>query len=420
MSDVVARKAQQKKASEALYSGRYEEAMQTLERAIAEHGSHMSLRADLAFSAYMASDMARFQLYFEKLEEEFENHHEKVMGSSKTRTLVALAKCAEELAKVDAAFSYIESAVSGLLPGDPLTFAVQAQRLRMLASFGRQSELAGPYAECVRISESNPQDAIECFHALILAESHLFGLESAWPRFLELSKKNNLQIADQRLCLFDLLEIALELNSPADQEKILAYLAENPQEGLDKFETELLALARTPANPLGAEDFYRWSRGPSPLCHLRLLALACSARESKAVRGEARGRLVVLLNALDHKTRKILSKKWRKVLAVEDSICVEVDAGQRTIRVGEKCLVMRAQAQSWELLALLAQEAESSPEKILAALGRRDTEFELESLRIKILRLNAKLMSLCGTEWVFRFGKHRVQRNADVQIRILN
>lgn len=413
-----ARTRAHKEGYELLSRGSYQDAQRLLAQTIELHGSHVSLHSDLAFAYYLAGDMGNFRLAVSRLEKEFAGARALLSPRSRILTLVSIAKFCEELGRVHDALDNIEQAISLLAPDSTLVWRVKAQKLRVLASFGREDELAPLYHECLHASEANPQDLIECFHALLLAEARLLGLSAAWPRFLELSKRADLQAADLRLCLLDLLEIALEKGDDTSRLAMLEFLSSGPGVGeLDAFEGELFLMARLPKLAAKEEDFFRWTRSVSPMCHLRLLALEATRKHGS--RDSARNRLVLAIEAFQHQDRQALMRKWRTVFKVEEPFLLEIDRDHLCIKFGQKLLTFSPKAQPWDLLKVLSENPEGRMETVLAALGKGDNESERESLRIASLRLNKKLLGLVGLDWVLKFSKQSVQLNPLVRIRFL-
>ncbi|MGZ3655780.1 MAG: hypothetical protein ACXWR1_21295 [Bdellovibrionota bacterium] len=412
-----ARTSAHKHGRELLRSGAYQDAIRAMEQTVLLHGSHVGLRSDLAFAAYLAGDMGTFRLSVNALEAEFGAARPRLSEKSRLLTQVSLAKFFEELGRVADAAELVDSALAQLTPGHELDFQIRAQKLRQLASFGRDDEVAPLYRDCLFASERNPNQLIECFHALILAEARLLGFASAWARLLELARRSDLFPSDLRLCAMDLLEFALETQQDDAIARILTFLPVLGGQEPDAFERELLQLAHG-APAASEEDFLRWTRLISPMGHLRLLAL--EAKRPGGANQAARTRLALQLDSFDHRTRAFLSRKWRSAFISDEVLELEVRTDTLTVSLGDKTLTFGARAQPWELLRVLSGEAEIPPQKVLAALDKRDEQCEHESLRIQLLRLNKKLMPLAGLDWVVRYSKHGVQRNPRVRLRFVS
>jgi hypothetical protein len=399
-----------------MHKGAYDDARKLFSSTLEIHGSHVHVVADLCYTNYLIGDMGAFRLSVARLETEFKAARAQLSPKSRIQTLVNLSKFYEELGRVAESLESIDLAVELLGPANPLDFRVRAQKLRILASFGREDELSLLYRDCLHASAAKPQDLIECFHALCLAEARLFGLQAAWPRFLELSKNPDLQAADLRLALLDLLEIAIEKNDFTSRLAMLEFLSGHNGVGeLDAFEGEIFLMARLPNIAAQDQDFFRWTRSVSPMCHLRLLALE-ALREGGNNSG-ARARLVVQLESFDHKTRQFLSRKWKGAFQSEEAVELLVDPDNQCILNGEKVLSFGARAQPWDLLRAISAGVELPIEKVLVSLGRRDCEAERESLRMNALRLNKKLIPLAGLDWVIKTSKQSVLVNPLVKLR---
>lgn len=399
-----------------MHKGAYLDAQKLFSSTLEIHGSHVNVVADLCYTNYLIGDFGAFRLSVERLETEFKLARAQLSPRTRIQALVNLSKFYEELGRVSESVEHIDLAMELLGPGNPLDFRVRAQKLRMLASFGREDELSPLYRDCLHASAAKPQDLIECFHALCLAEARLFGLQAAWPRFLELTKNPDLQAADLRLALLDLLEIAIEKNDTTSRLAMLEFLSGHQNVGeLDAFEGEVFLMARLPQISAQDQDFFRWTRSVSPMCHLRLLALE-ALREGGNNAG-ARARLVVQLESFDHKTRQFLMRKWKGAFQSEEAMELVVDPDNQCILNGEKVLSFGARAQPWDLLRAISGAQETGIDVVLEKLNRRDCEAERESLRMNALRLNKKLIALAGLDWVIKTSKQTVQIHPLVKLR---
>jgi|GEM_PF-2956209 len=398
-----------------LQEGRYLEAQKVLEKALTEFGSHVAVRSDLVFTAYLQGDFGAFRIFTNSLEHEFQNVCSKLSPKSRRLTHISLAKFCEELGRVHEALEHLAEAERNTSPGDSDFFLIAAQKLRLLASYGREDELAPAYRDCLQASERDPQSLIECGHALLLAEARLLGWNAACARLDWLRQRNDLQAADIRLCGFDLLEIALERRDTPARNLTLDFLGRI--EVADPYEKELLQLAR--GCPGKSEvELLEWSRTLPIMAQLRLLALEC--RREGGSQEAARARLVLLLESLDYRSRAFLTRKWQASLSAGHTTQKEmvVDESARSISCHGNFLHFGARAKPWELLRLFAQAEKVSPEDALGMLHRRDSEFERESLRIALLRLNKKLAPLVGLPWVLRYGKQQIEINPKCKILI--
>lgn len=400
-----------RKGFAAIQSGDYQESIRLLEQCIADYGAHVGPRSDLTFAYYLAGDMGRFRLETEKLAADYAQVHPIIGTESRLLTEIALAKFFEELGRLDEAFSWIGRSLDTMAPGHPLDFQVRCQKLRMLASFGRESELSMLYRECLQVTEHRPEALLECFHALTIAEARLFGIESCWPRVTYYSSRPQLHAADLRLILADLLEIALERRDHPSIRKILD-MFENRQclEACDSFEAAMIKIAE--GNTPNSEDFFMWSRNVAPMGQLRLLALCAN-------NPEARRRLALLMESFDNASRRMMLRKWGSALKTSDATEIVVQTAHHSATFDNNSLNLKPGSQGWDLLMALAKlEGDCPPEKLLTVQGKDISLHNLESLRIGLLRLNKKLSALAGVEWTVRFGKQKVTIHNGVKFKI--
>jgi hypothetical protein len=239
----------------------------------------------------------------------------------------------------------------------------------------------------------------------MIAEARLFGLGATWPRFLHLSLTPGLHEADVRLCLIDLLEVALDHHDLAAQASILAFIESEKITGFDRYEQAVIRMAEDPASALSAEEIYEWKRFMPYFSLVRLLALEL---KRGAGNGELKKKLLFLYQSLDHRSRRLL-KNWMPPL--EEAASLELDAKAKALRAGKASLSFAKSPQSWAILEILVKAGKISPPDMLAKLGRSDTSQNTESLRISVLRLNRKLAAFAHADWAIRFGKEKIELN---------
>lgn len=392
-------------ALRALRAGEYGEAIRVLKLCLAECGPHLGPLSDLALAAYLHEDIALFSLTVEQLAAEFRLAGHRVSLRSRVKTRVVLSKCHELEGRVAEAITELDEALGEIPAGDPLSLEARCQKLRLLASFGREKEVSVLYRQCASVSEENPQLWIECFHALLLAEARLFGFATTWARFLAISAEKELQAADLRLCLIDLLEIAVETSNEEGRAQILGYLREKEIADFDTYEAAVVALAS--GEPLRPERTLLWKKKIAAGNLLKLLALALSRDAGPAT--ELRRQLLFLLQGLDHKSRSLLQAKWAALLEGEGAATAVLREEDRNLVLGERTLSFAKSPQAWALLRCLAADGLRDPEEILAKVSRVSSFENLETLRIGLLRLNKKVAAFLELPWVFRFAKAGVQ-----------
>ncbi|MGZ3652961.1 MAG: hypothetical protein ACXWSC_17400, partial [Bdellovibrionota bacterium] len=84
-----ARTSAHKHGRELLRSGAYQDAIRAMEQTVLLHGSHVGLRSDLAFAAYLAGDMGTFRLSVNALEAEFGAARPRLSEKSRLLTQVS-------------------------------------------------------------------------------------------------------------------------------------------------------------------------------------------------------------------------------------------------------------------------------------------------------------------------------------------
>lgn len=393
------------RAVKALRAGDYAEAIRVLNACLAECGPHVGPLSDLAFAAYLHEDIGLFSLTAERLGGEFAVAQRKVSLSSRVKTRIVLSKCHELEGRVAQALAELDEALGEIPPGDPLSLDARCQKLRLLASLGREQDTSALYRQCVSVSEEDPQRWIECFHSLLLAEARLFGFSATWARFLAIASEKELQAADLRLCLIDLLEVAIETANEEGRAAILAYLRQEKVTGFDTYESTLLSIAN--GERLQLEQLLAWKKKVSSGNLLKLLALAISQDAGPVA--DLRRQLLFLLQGLDHKSRSLLQAKWAGLLDGNTLASVHLNEASQSLLCGGRVLSFAKSPQAWALLRCLVVEGIRDPEEILVKISRASSFESLETLRIGLLRLNKKVANFLELPWVFRYAKAGVR-----------
>ncbi len=297
-----------------LKSGAYQDAQRVLSETIELHGSNISLHSDLAQACFLAGDIKNFRLNVARLEREFHLARPLLYPRNRVSALLSLSKFNEELGKIHQALEQTEQALQLCSEDTELLWKVRAHKLQLLADFGTAEEFIPLYRACLQSSEKNPEILGITLKAIIMVEARHFGLETAWPHFLELSKHPELDAAILRACVLSLLEFTIEKDDEARRLAMLEYLSSGEGLGhLDAYQGELFLLARLPRLTTKDEDFERWSSSISPLCQVRLFAL--EAQRPMGFRDLARNRLSQVIETTSAQDRELLKRKWPKVIA---------------------------------------------------------------------------------------------------------
>jgi len=397
----------------AFRAGDYPLAIESLTEALNEYGPHVALLSDLVGAYYHSGDMALFEVYLLRLEQEFERAQPFLSQRSRFLTLVALAKFSEERASLSKAMSYLTQAEEILEAADPLLLRVQMQRLRLVSWLGREEDLADSYRTCLGLSEQNPQLYIECEHALITLEARLFGMDLAFKRFVKLAERDDLQKPDLALCLFDLLEIALERRDKNSISEGLQYIHRHNVSPSDFYESQILLLANHQKGSLENLQWADWMKKLSPMGRLRICSLALIRWGENST---LKKHLLFQIQSQDHRTRELLSHKWKSLLRVGVDQTLSVHLGDNEIYFENRKLSFSKSPVSWDILCEAVNQEGCSPDELLIALGKSEAnEHELESLRVGIVRLNLKLSRFLGLSWVIKHKKCKISLNPAIR-----
>lgn len=396
-----------------LKRGAYAEAIQAFQATLDSYGPHVGLLSDLAGAQYLLGDMGEFAMTVERLEAEFAECRGLLSRRSRVQTLITLAKFAEELGRIAEAFDHIDEALKEIPAGTPLALRTRSQKLRLSASFAKDEDVSALYRSSLSVSEKYPELVIECFHALLIAETRLLGLEHAWPRLKELMSKNTLQAADVRLCLIDMLEAAIEMGDLPAQETLLAQIQTTCADDLDVYERLLVDLTVKRFAGIDTEDLFSWSRKLAPQGMVRLLALTLAGGGRNSA---VQQKLLFLLQSYDHRTQKILQRKWGHLLGGDSqAILAELNSKTRSVHLGSEQLSLQQSPLTWTLLETLCNGGVTSDVLLEKTAKCEDSIHSQESIRIALLRLNKKLSSFLGVDWVFKYRKAGVMLNDRIE-----
>lgn len=207
MSRAQLRKARHVRAREMMVQGQLEEALGFFEGTINELGPHVGLLSDYAACFY---ELGRFEECWDavdRLRNEFIKVIQLLSEDSKKRTLLSLGKFHEEMAEPVAALAYYDEALLLCSSLEEKKW-IYANQLRLLAFYGRASDLQKKYRAVTELFDVEDNLKIEILHGLMWADWGLFGYEQAQQRWKSLQKLD-LNNMDVRLMARDFLEISI-------------------------------------------------------------------------------------------------------------------------------------------------------------------------------------------------------------------
>jgi hypothetical protein len=411
---VIAFKAEQKisrieyyaKAKIALVNGDFKLALQIIEDILDRYGEHISLFADRATCYYFLEDVPSWltavQLYELKLTE----ISPLLSLESEWRSWLILAKFKEELGDIRCALNIYFR----LLGNSSVTNSVVitlTQIVRLMSQWQIRTDLPEYYQKLlsVEVSVLSISKRTELLHALALAEAELFGFNLGilrYNKFIEMTIEEA-NVEDQKLFLYDFIEISLRQNHSIDRE-LLSTMGRFPMSSY--YETCLKDLVPQ-RNERKFCDYSSAKLFPAQRLKLLYLVLLRRGHSLGDLMGEYIKLYVFLLELLPADSRILWLKKIQELNLSDKQQAPVWQNGQLTM--GPDVLSLRNRKVLKQMLDLLYEKPEWDLELVAKKMGYSCCdEYFYQRVRIAGMRLNSLIQKKFGILKFVQVTKTRI------------
>ncbi|MDG0818164.1 hypothetical protein [Bdellovibrio svalbardensis] len=397
-------------AKVALYEGTYLKALEALQAYHHAHPQSLDALCDIALCLYQLGLQAELDLTLLKCQELFNLQTPRICSQKDLDHAIFLAKLYEEKARYHQAKEILLTPKApDLTPWQEQSLRIQLLRIAVeLRETGLAREL---YTQVITGTGHNLNFEIEREHALLLADSVLFGFAQARERF-DYALTNNLSLADLNFLKGEMAEQAI-LNKQYDFLKTLD-LQDNSESTYEREQAKLVDChLRGEKNP--PLSIIRLEKSLSPMSLLRLLrqALLLFADSSQSTSWAERYKF----HCLNLPTRELqeifLSSLYASTVAPS---ALQVNTQRKVIFLNGKELSVKSNL-FWQLLkAFSKNQSETSIESAIATVYEEvPNEQHFDRLRIGIYRLNNTLEKTCHLKALFQITKNKVTLSIPTQ-----
>ena len=400
-----------------IQKGELENALETLEEVLKNHGENLALFMEKACCHYQLGQWTQWRQAYTHVEGVLTNTQLEVDPVRKVEAFILLGKFHEEEGSIVKARDFYQSAVD-MVPGQKLNlrFRAKTQLMRVEATFGSRDVVGNLYSELIQIqkNEKTVDLEIELEHALMLSEMNLVGPLHASERLLKILEMTDILEADKSLMLYDFLEECV-VNKYEIPEGLSEWSQKIPP--ADEFETMIGNLVTKSGSDMSLTRLMGLSSQVTPSSYLRLLTLALRALPDFS--REIKNKLHLLLSAVDGPSRHLWNKRI-DVFTESSSKLLKFDLEKRVISFESKDIDLSRKRGMLVFAEMIAQNGEMSVEEMIEKIWQTEyTPDHFHRLRMTAHRMNQLLFDLTSIEKPIEVNADRIKLNPKIKFQCL-
>lgn len=396
--------------------GNFDQAIETFTCTVKENGSNLGVLLDLAASYYLSNQFFNFNLTLSQAQKQMQLASEILSPERKVESFLQLGKFIEEKGDLAEALRLYTGACTISKDRFHESFfrvnfiRSSAQILRMSIQYKMNvSQITEMYNDLLQHSakDTDFDCEFEVEHALIHAESHLLGLDSALFRLRRLQKNPIMTSYESELIYSDLVYSYLIQNKSVP--KILVTELEKIR---IKSVQVLTLLTLCEGDELSEQHVNHLSNNVPAALFLRLL-IANSVRHTQIDTNQ--NRILLAVQAQPTLSRKI----WMNLIGIgaeSTGQTVYYDKASNQLVYQEKPFSFLKQKSFQELIDLLMTTPNISSYDAIRILWNGDgSESDLSRLRMRIHRLNKKLTAFWALPKFIEVDDNKIVLKVDLK-----
>jgi tetratricopeptide (TPR) repeat protein len=399
------------------FQGNYHGAITLFTEALKSYGPHLRLLSDLCYANMLVGDYAKAYLWFSQVKIEIQKVPVQVGPMTRVRTLLFLARISHEWMEFQECLDFLEEAICQYREGasdllkiadlDPywLDMAL-VHRLQVSAFLNLPTESWRTlYGEVLLMVRSEPRFQFIQYHALLIAEYRLLGLEQAKVRLVNF-RKTGIIGEDLSLGITEFLELVLLESQnhrlPDLSDIVESYISLPARDNYDLAIKNILLsekiTAETIASCLANQNL------DNPLGQYRLLNILFAIAPEGSEKKELGVRCAALIKTLSLKNQVLVrhrdrptNGKLQNVIEILNQTCVLVN-GVEVDSINSELLSI--------LLMQLKEQNIMDLDSVVQLVWRAElNESYYKRLWIAVKRLNAFFSEILSNERLFQVSK---------------
>lgn len=390
-----------------MFQGYYSGALETMLKALIDHGPHVGLLSDLVATYYMAGRLEECILMTDRLERELLLAKPFLSEFSIAKTQIFLGKIYEEQGHLDKALITYDEAIESARSDFQTRVRAQSQILRLKSFLGVKAGLPELYQICLKARAESRSLDIELEHGLMLAEVVLMGPLTAFERVKALSQEPDINWADLRLIVIDFAEEALRQKmAVVGLETILKSM---PTDDLDGFEKVIHAMSLSSRLETFVIDTNALAKTLPMMSLLRLLQLRISYCQDSSLIVEMKRKLMFALDGVSSATRSMILKKWN-LESAEGTLVLSYRPASTSLFVNGHSLTFKRNSFATKCFDFFKDRRCVTIEEFVASIFDGEyNETYFDRIRMALQRLNKELAPLSGRPKIFVIQKDKVE-----------
>jgi tetratricopeptide (TPR) repeat protein len=389
------------------------EAEEILKKTLLDYGPHVGVIADLATVYYQQGKIDHFENEILRLHKEYELCKSALSRISFLKTTLLLAKLFEEIGEVAISLKYYDEIIFQSEGDIEWLKKAKVQKLRLLSYYNLKKDIEKYYFECMRLANFDEMMQVELEHGLMIAEYHLFGIESALARYKSFIKKNTNFDLDKILFLSELAEIILTSPLEIVHDIDFQTLADG-----DTYDKILLNFIQDSNFSLPLDQINELSSEITKTGLLRIMNIARTRNQNTSSDLELNKKALLLLDSISHESREILLSKWR---VFKNGV---LNDESREILIKDKSIIWNNQEIDTSLKIVLMKTLkffELQSEGILEdyvqfVFDSKINDSSNDRVRINFTRINNFLLQHTGEGKTLVLSKGKVYWNSKIKL----
>jgi hypothetical protein len=404
-----------------LRSGNFRPALNRLQNACHNYGSHIGMLSDICSCYYHMDKIQDWKKSLKILRTTFSKNISKLSIQSHYKTTIMLCNFLEEEGSIADSLQILEESLEKIdQTNNEEEFCILlAATLRIKSSFNQTHKLSQIYRELIELKYNKPNIymSFEIQHALILAEISMVGPQSALARVKSVFNDPNLLEEDARLIYYDFIEEVLVRGFKIPQE--FNEIACNKKH-LNEFENQIQAIVDNQNHDFNLTTIATLSHKISLACYIRILSLYLRTIKNTINKREIQKKLYLILSSLNQKSRILWKKRLYDLLNgynTSGKTIIKVNTQTGQLSCSQNKLSIPKRKISLNILKILTKKETTTLTHLTKNIWSANfNPSYYHRIRIAINRLNEMLFQISGIQDILKIDSEKVEVHPHIKI----